>query len=438
MKKLLHILKNIAVICLVLFAIGMMTFTIISVTTLDKTDRSLFGYKAFIVLTDSMSATDFAAGDLVIVKEVKPETLKIGDIISYRSTNLEHYYEVVTHKIRSSTIDPSGKPGFITYGTTTGTDDEEIVTYQNILGIHKMTIPKIGTFFQFLKSTPGYIVCILTPFLLLILIQAVHSITLFRKYKRETVEEIDEERKRIETERIENELIKRQLADSEEKTKKIEIELASLKKKLATSLKSDDAKNEKKEKFNSPKTSNDVSVSKSPKTSKAKTTTAKKTKTTVSTDDETPSKKSTRTKKTQSESTANSEITVKKTKKDTSVTSPKEQASTVKKVASSTKEKVATKTATKTSKKENASSKTTATSTKATTKKVSSKDTKTQIPSKKSSNQKITSTEKDKSKSGISKTVKPPKEDKDKLKVSSSAKKTAKPARKKTKGVTEK
>ena len=35
-------------------------------------DRSLFGYKAFIVLSDSMKATDFDAGDLVLVKEVDP------------------------------------------------------------------------------------------------------------------------------------------------------------------------------------------------------------------------------------------------------------------------------------------------------------------------------------------------------------------------------
>ncbi len=36
--------------------------------TFDRADRSLFGYKAFIVLSDSMSATDFSAGDLVLSK----------------------------------------------------------------------------------------------------------------------------------------------------------------------------------------------------------------------------------------------------------------------------------------------------------------------------------------------------------------------------------
>lgn len=66
-----------------------------------------------------MSATDFDAGDLVLVKEVDPATLQAGDIIAYQSTNTENYGEVVTHKIRELTTDANGNPGFITYGTTT-------------------------------------------------------------------------------------------------------------------------------------------------------------------------------------------------------------------------------------------------------------------------------------------------------------------------------
>ena len=63
----------------------MMIFTIVSVATFDRADRNLFGFKAFIVLSDSMKKTDFNAGDLVLVKEVDPSTLKEGDIIAYTS-----------------------------------------------------------------------------------------------------------------------------------------------------------------------------------------------------------------------------------------------------------------------------------------------------------------------------------------------------------------
>ena len=171
--KALKIIRSIFVWLMVAIAVFMMIFTIVSVSTFDRADRNLFGYKAFIVLSDSMSKTDFNAGDLVLVKEVDPSTLKEGDIIAYISQNTSNYGETVTHKIRKLTTDANGEPGFVTYGTTTDTDDETVVTYPYVLGKYSSHIPKVGTFFQFLKSTPGYIVCILIPFLILILLEGI-------------------------------------------------------------------------------------------------------------------------------------------------------------------------------------------------------------------------------------------------------------------------
>lgn len=201
--KALNVIRNIVVWQIVVIAAGMMVFTIVSVSTFDRAERSLFGYKAFIVLSDSMSKTDFNAGDLVLVKEVDPSTLQEGDIISYTSQNSSNYGEVVTHKIRKLTTDANGEPGFITYGTTTDTDDETIVTYEYVIGKYSKSIPKVGTFFQFLKSTPGYIVCILIPFLILILLEGIRCIRLFRKYKSEQQAELQAERDKIEADRAE-------------------------------------------------------------------------------------------------------------------------------------------------------------------------------------------------------------------------------------------
>lgn len=203
MKKAINIIKNIFTWLVVALAVCMMIFTVVSVNTFDRSDRSIFGYKMFIVLSDSMSKTDFDAGDLVLSKKVDPSTLQVGDIISYQSTNLENYGETVTHKIRELTKDAEGNPGFITYGTTTDTNDENIVTYSFVLGKYQMRLVGVGKFFQFLKTTPGYIVCIFLPFLLLILMQGINSIRLFRKYKKEQEAELQAERDRIETDRAE-------------------------------------------------------------------------------------------------------------------------------------------------------------------------------------------------------------------------------------------
>ena len=211
MKKALHILKSIVTWLLLIASIGMMVFTIISVSTFDQPDRNLFGYKPLIVLSDSMSKTDFDAGDLVLIKETDPSTLKEGDIIAYTSTGTDNYGETVTHKIRSLTTDANGNPGFITYGTTTNTDDETVVTYDYVLGKYETHIPKAGTFFQFLKTTPGYICCIFIPFMLLILIHLTDSIRLFRQYKAEQKAELQAERDEIAKERAESQKMMEEL-----------------------------------------------------------------------------------------------------------------------------------------------------------------------------------------------------------------------------------
>lgn len=209
--KLLKIVRNIITWALAVLAVCMMIFTIVSVTTFDRTDRNLFGYKAFIVLSDSMSKTDFEAGDLALVKEIDPSTLKEGDIIAYISQNNTNFGEVVTHKIRRLTTDAVGNPGFVTYGTTTDTDDETVVTYEYVLGKYETHLPKVGKFFLFLKTTPGYIVCILIPFLFLILMEGMRCISLFKKYKAEQEAELQAERDKIEADRAETQRMMQEL-----------------------------------------------------------------------------------------------------------------------------------------------------------------------------------------------------------------------------------
>ena len=71
----------------------------------------------------------------------------------------------------------------------------------------------MGAFFNFLKTTPGYIVCILIPFLLLILIQGINCIRLFRRYKQEQMAELREEREKIEAERAESQKMMAELLE---------------------------------------------------------------------------------------------------------------------------------------------------------------------------------------------------------------------------------
>ncbi|MBO5348062.1 MAG: signal peptidase I [Lachnospiraceae bacterium] len=205
MKKVLNRIGNILIWLVVAVTVCIVIFTVLSVSTFDRSDREIFGYSAFIVMSDSMSRTDFDAGDVVLVKNVDPSTLKEGDIIAFTSVDRDNYGETVTHKIRHLTTDADGNPGFITYGTTTDTDDSAVVTYDYILGKYQWHIPKIGSFFHFLKTTPGYIMFILVPFALLILFQVLNCVKAIREYRAEQLDGIQAERAKLEEERRQTE-----------------------------------------------------------------------------------------------------------------------------------------------------------------------------------------------------------------------------------------
>ena len=220
-KKTLNIALKVATWLLITFTVLMMIFTIVTVTTVDRNDRGIFGYKFYIVLTDSMSPSEnnkdmdvhFDAGDIVIIEEVDDRTnLQPGDIISFMSTNSDSYGQTITHMIREVQKTEQGKViGYVTFGTNTGVNDEALVAPEEVLGVYSGKLPGVGNFFEFVQSTPGYIVCILVPFLLLILYNGVNVVILFRRYKREQTEALKAEKDQINAERAENQRMMQEL-----------------------------------------------------------------------------------------------------------------------------------------------------------------------------------------------------------------------------------
>lgn len=209
MKKALHIAGKVATGLVLAFTVFVMIFTIISVNTVGKEEASFLGYKPNIVLSDSMQDT-FAVGDLEISKKVDVNTLEVGDIITFQSIDPNNYGSVVTHKIREITT-YEGEPAFVTYGTTTGVDDAYPVPFDNVIGEYQFRLPKMGYFFQFLKTPAGYFTIILIPFLLLIALQAVKFIRLAKQYKAEQQAEIAAQKAEVEAQRQEAQQMKEEL-----------------------------------------------------------------------------------------------------------------------------------------------------------------------------------------------------------------------------------
>ena len=223
LKKIFNIATKVVSWLLVAFTVFIMIFTVVTVTTVDRNERSIFGFKFYIVQSDSMSPSEnnvdldvhFSAGDIVIIKNLKDATgLEKGEIISFVSVDPDSYGETITHMIYDRKYDDDGEfEGYITYGTNTGDIDNTVVTPEYVLGVYTGKLPGVGNFFAFVKSVPGYFICIFLPFLLLILYNGANVIRLFRKYKKEQTDAMAAERKKIEDERAENQRMMAELLE---------------------------------------------------------------------------------------------------------------------------------------------------------------------------------------------------------------------------------
>ena len=216
-KKILSISKTVFTWAVVAFAVFMMILTLFNAFALDKNERSFLGTRFYIVQTDSMSKSEnnkdmdvhFNAGDIIFAKKPKSQAdineLKPGDIISFISSNPDSWGETITHMIHDVIEDENGNVvEIITFGTNTGAIDEEPVDPNFVLGKYKGKIPKVGTFFAFMRTTPGYICCILVPFLFIIIYNLTNVISLFKKYKSEQNAALKEERAQLDKDREEN------------------------------------------------------------------------------------------------------------------------------------------------------------------------------------------------------------------------------------------
>lgn len=214
-KRVANIVIKCIVALLIAFAVFMMVFTIVTVSTVNKNERSLFGYRFYIVLSDSMSESEknkdldvhFDAGDIIIAKKVEdPTALQPGEIISFISQNTDDSYgQTVTHMIDSVVMKNGKVDGYKTFGTNTGAIDETMVEPEFVLGTYAGKLPKVGSFFQYTKTTVGYILLILIPFVLLITYNIVNFVLFFRKYRGEQKAILQRERDEIEEQRRQNE-----------------------------------------------------------------------------------------------------------------------------------------------------------------------------------------------------------------------------------------
>lgn len=160
--------KALTVIGLVLCIVfGMMLICniviIVKGTLSPERPPSVLGTTPMVVLSGSMSgdAPDhIEAGDLIFVVGAVPSELEVGDIITFMQGST-----VVTHRIIEISTDDSGKLQFLTKGDANNTADTDPVSEDDLVGVYKGRIPKVGDLAIFMQTPLGMILFIGVPLL---------------------------------------------------------------------------------------------------------------------------------------------------------------------------------------------------------------------------------------------------------------------------------
>ena len=120
-------------------------------------------YNAYVVLTGSM-VPEILVNDVVVTKRVEEEKLKVGDIITFISTDERFNGLIITHRIKQVFVDPvTGEYSYETKGDANNTVDFTHAKGSNVLGKVVLKIPKLGYIQTFLATKGGWIFVILIP-----------------------------------------------------------------------------------------------------------------------------------------------------------------------------------------------------------------------------------------------------------------------------------
>ena len=127
---------------------------------------SFFNYRMFTVITGSMKPK-YNVGDVLILKEVDPSKIKVGDTISYLGTEGSFKGEVITHQVIGIKTNDKGEYIFRAKGLANLIEDPEVHESQ-LYGvvIYKSFI--LSTIYKIIGTSVGFYLFIIIPLMFII------------------------------------------------------------------------------------------------------------------------------------------------------------------------------------------------------------------------------------------------------------------------------
>ena len=154
------------VLCIILIPILIINCTLIIKSFTSEEVPSVAGKLPLIVLTDSMYPV-IQSGDLIICSTAQPEEIETGDVIAFFDP-AGNGTTIVTHRVLEVT-ELDGQTAWRTKGDNNNTEDRLLVTGEKLVAVYEGTrLAGFGNVALFMQTTPGLVVCVVCPILLLV------------------------------------------------------------------------------------------------------------------------------------------------------------------------------------------------------------------------------------------------------------------------------
>ena len=167
-------------IILILVAVGFSAYVVDLVKNIKagETKPPLLG--AYVIISPSMVPT-IKVEDAIIILREEPEQLKVGDIITFNSSDPRYSGLTITHRIVGIEKSKDGNLLFRTKGDNNNSEDTALVSADNIYGRVILKIPKIGYIQYVLTQSYGWLLLVVIPCLGIVIYDIIKLVKSVRK-----------------------------------------------------------------------------------------------------------------------------------------------------------------------------------------------------------------------------------------------------------------
>lgn len=137
-------------------------------------------FNGYIIVSQSMVPT-INVNDGIVVKRVDDDNYKVGDIISYVTTDSRFEGSVVTHRIVNKENYTDYTSIYTTKGDNNASVDANSVSTSMINGKVLFRVPKIGYVYNFLNNPINFICCMVGAVILLIFGNITRTLKMLKK-----------------------------------------------------------------------------------------------------------------------------------------------------------------------------------------------------------------------------------------------------------------